>query len=161
MIKKTSVLAAIVCAAGLVGVVAQVSAASATHSIKQSGAMSIVKTDEPSLQAAPVKGDYELWAGTLSGIPGGKGAVVFNQVFNGGFGPSGVPITDTATFFEPDGSYSGAGSGVCTPRGCTATMTIKTGAGLYKGANGKLTFTQGTYNNGSEELIKVTGSIKY
>jgi hypothetical protein len=144
------------------GGVAPASGSGKTNAVKQSGDMAYVKSNNS--QGAPQKGKYFLYAGTLSGLPGGKGAIIFDQVFAGVFGPTGVPITGTVTFFEPLGSYSGRVSGTNTPHGSQDTVTITKGTGLYKGATGKLTLTGGNPGNVAENTpiaITVTGSIKY
>lgn len=158
MIKKTSVLAAIVGAAGLGGAVAQASAASKNHAVKQSGKMVIVKSNNGS--GPPQKGKYQNYAGTLSGSPGGKGKIHFDQVFSSQFNGKTVSITGTATFIEPKGSYSGSISGTTGAPGLHATVKITKGSGLYKGATGKLKIT-GTGSNFSKLSITVSGSIKY
>lgn len=159
MIKAMSVLAAIVGAAGVGGALAQASAASTTHAVNQSGRWAVVQSNNPS--GPPQKGKYQILAGTLSGLPGGKGAIIFDQVFASNFMGKTVSITGTATFFEPAGSYSGAISGTAGVNGPDATVTITKGFGLYKGARGTVTITgRGGGPTGSSP-ITVTGSIKY
>ena len=138
MIKKTSVLAAIVGAAGLGVAVAQASAASATHAVNQKGKIKIVSR---TLARGRPKGKYQNYAGTLSGSPGGKGTILFDQVFASQFNGKTISITGTATFVEPKGSYSGSISGTTGVPGLNATVKITKGSGLYKGATGKVKVT--------------------
>ncbi len=158
MIKKTSVLAAIIGVAGLGGVVAQASAAGKKYAVNQRGKMAIVKSNAGS--GPPQKGEYQNYAGTLSGSPGGKGRIHFDQVFASQFNGKSVSITGTATFFEPQGSYSGSISGTAGVAGINATVKITKASGLYKGATGKVKVTQtgGTF---SKLSFTVIGSIKY
>ena len=159
MIKKTSVLAAIVGAAGLGGAMAQASAASTTHAGNQSGRAAVVQSNAGT--GAPQKGKYQIFAGTLSGPPGGKGAIIVDQVFASNFSGKFVSITGTATLFEPDGSYSGPISGTNGVNGPNFTLTITKGFGLYKGATGKVTITGHGGSPTGSSPITVTGSIKY
>jgi hypothetical protein len=107
-----------------------------SHAVNQHGKWAIVKSNAGT--GPPQKGKYQVYAGTLSGTPGPKGAIVFDQVFASQFNGQSVSITGTATFFEPKGSYSGAISGTNGAHGPNATVKITKGFGLYKGAAGKV-----------------------
>lgn len=157
IINEKSVLAAIVCAAGVGGAVAQASASSATHAVNQRGKMSVVKSNNG--PGAPQKGKYQDYAGTLSGSPGGKGKIRYHQVFSSQFNGKTVSITGTATFTLPKGSYSGSVSGTTGAPGIHATAKITTGSGLYRGATGTVKITQ--TGGSSKHSFTFTGSIRY
>ena len=160
MTKKTSALVSIVGAVGLGGAVAQASTSRATHAVHQSGKFAIVKSNNGS--GPPQKGKYQNYAGTMSGAPGGRGTIHFDQVFSSQFNGNAVSITGTATFIEPKGSYSGSISGTTGATGLHATVKITKGSGLSKGATGKVKITDpnaGEINKTTS--FTVTGSIKY
>jgi|GEM_PF-5678863 len=163
MIKRASLLAAVVAAGGVTLAVTQAGATTAVKpSVSQSGTMAVIATTSPCSQP-PQKGKSQTFAGNLTGSPGGTGAMVLHTVFAGSFGPKGAPITGTVTFFEPEGSYGGSLSGTNTASGSSATVTISKGSGLYKGAHGTVTFTTKAPSCASGSPVitsfKVTGSM--
>lgn len=158
MMKRAFVLAAMFGAAVLGGAVAQASAAGASHAVNQKGKMSIVKSNAGN--GPPQKGKYQDYAGSLSGSPGGKGKILYHQVFTSNFNGKTVSIKGTATFSFPKGSYSGSVSGTTGVPGIHATVKITKGSGLYKGATGKVKITQ-TGGSFMKPSFKVTGSINY
>jgi hypothetical protein len=147
-------------AAGVSGAIAEATAhTSKSHAVNQHGRWAIVKSNAGT--GPPQKGKYQDYAGTLSGPPGGKGAIIFDQVFASQFNGQSVSITGTATFFEPKGSYSGATSGTNGAHGPNATVKITKGFGLYKGATGKVAITGPACPITAPCSITITGSIKY
>jgi hypothetical protein len=163
MSKRAAPLAVALVAVGVAGAAAQASISHAvkSHSVKLTGKWAAVKSTGGS--GAPMQGQSATFAGTLSGPPGGKGAIVWNQTFTSNFMGKSVNIGGTATFFEPNGSFRGAISGTTGVNGPNATVTITKGVGHYKGATGTLTLTgkSGNVSTNQPEPITVTGSIKY
>jgi hypothetical protein len=150
MIKKMSVLAAVVGAAGLGGAVAQ---ASASHSVNQKG---------EGAEISHVPGKTTVFAGTL----GSNGAIIEKLAFTSSAQTS---FGGTVTVFGPKGSYRGtitkgtqSASQGGPPQKATEKVKVTAGHGLYKGATGSLTVTH-TYINGSPGYytIVVKGTIKY
>jgi hypothetical protein len=141
MIKKMAMLVIMVSA----GVAVAVASASTSHHFKQTG-----------VEAGLVPNPHGIFFGTL-----GSGGAIREHRVQG----AGVSYTGTTTLFEPQGSYSGkitAGHTTNMNTGFTETVKITRGAGLYKGASGKVTITGKHLSNspGPFTTITVNGTIK-
>jgi hypothetical protein len=113
------------------------------------------------VQAAVVgtQGDSNTVAGTLSGPPGGSGAVVYKTK------PAGADLAATYKAFYEKGTLRGTTLVTATPQpdgsaSFTGTLQVKSGTGRYRGAKGKDLKIEGTSAN-NIFTFHITGSVRY
>jgi hypothetical protein len=113
------------------------------------------------VQAAVVgtQGDSNTVAGTLSGAPGGSGAVVYKTK------PAGADLAASYTAFYAKGTLRGTTLVTATPQpdgtvSFTGTLQVKSGTGRYRGAKGKDLKIEGKSAN-NILTFHITGSVRY
>ena len=114
-------------------------------------------------------GSYALFAGIVSGQPGGAGAATIDQYFSGALKPHGppVPVSAKVTIRFNDGTILGNLQATAAPQPDDSVRvvgrgTFAGGTGKYKGATGKFTFLGGPPKlQLPNARFQLTGSIKY
>ena len=104
-------------------------------------------------------GDTNTVAGSISGPPGGAGAVVYRTK------PAGSDLAATYTAFYKNGTVRGTTlvTPAAQPDGTTSftgTLQVKNGTGRYRGAKGKDLKITGTAAN-NVLTFNIAGSIRY
>ena len=104
-------------------------------------------------------GNSNTVAGTLSGPPGGSGAVVYRTK------PSGSDIASTYTAFYKRGTLRGTALVTPAPQpdgttSLTGTLQVKGGTGRYKGAKAKDIKITGTLS-GNLLTFELKGTVRY